>query len=150
MNRKAIKGIFIGIGLSYFSQLTGSITIITYCVYICKKTGTTLDPYMSSIAIVLMMVAGNFCSTHIADKMGRKVLLNLSLLGCATAQTCLSCFSYMSTNGYNLSSYAWVPVVCLILIVFIACAGFLQVSRIATVENLPLKVTRVIFFDRNL
>lgn len=126
--------------LAYFSQLTGHNTIIAYSAYICKRMKTTLDPNISSIAILIMPILGNICNTHIADKWGRKTILNMSALGCFVALTSLSLFSYLNTNGYDLSSFEWIPVVCLALVVFIASSGFMPLSHIARVENLPTKV----------
>lgn len=50
----------IGIALAYFSQLTGCATIIVYAVYILERTGTTLDPFRSSIALAAVLILGIF------------------------------------------------------------------------------------------
>lgn len=142
-NRKAIKGMTIGIALAYFSQLTGCFTIITYAVFILERTGTTLNPYKSSIALAVMLILGNLCTTYLADKMGRKTFLIVSELGTAAGLIGLSSFLYCSKNGYDLSKIAWIPVVCLAFVVFISSAGIIPLSHVCRVENLPTKVSEL-------
>lgn len=74
-NAMALKGMLIGIALAYFSQLSGCATIILYAVYILERTGTTLDPYKSSIALAVVLILGNLCTTQMADTFGRKTFL---------------------------------------------------------------------------
>ncbi|XP_055299426.1 uncharacterized protein LOC129567002 [Sitodiplosis mosellana] len=142
-NRKALKGIMIGIALSYFSQLTGCFTIITYAVYILERTGMKLDAYFSSIALAVMLIVGNLCTTNLADKFGRKTFSIVSLLGTALGLIALSAFLYLNKNGYDLSDYAWVPVFCLAFVIFIASAGIIPLSHVIRVENLPTKIRTV-------
>lgn len=136
-----MKGIIIGIALAYFGQMTGCFTIITYAVYILERTGTTIDPYKSSIALAAMLIIGNMCTTQAADKLGRKTFLIGSLLGCAIGLTTLSVFLYMNSNGYELSNISWLPILCLAFVVFIASAGVIPISHVCRVENLPTKVS---------
>lgn len=139
-NTKALKGLMIGVALAYFSQLTGCLTIITYAVYILERTGTKYDAYLSSIALAVMLIVGNLCTTNLADKLGRKTFLIISLLGSAAGLIALSSFLYLNKNGYNLSNYAWIHVVCLAFVVFISSAGIIPLSHVCRVENLPTKV----------
>lgn len=139
-NGKAIKGMIIGMALAYFSQLTGCFTIITYAVYILERTGTTWDPYKSSIALAAMLIIGNLCSTHAADKLGRKTFLIISLIGCAIGLISLSAYLYIYNLGYDLTGFVWIPVFCLAFVAFIASAGAVPLSHICRVESLPTKV----------
>lgn len=101
-----------------------------------------LDAYLSSIALAVMLIAGNLCTTNFADKFGRKTFLILSLLLSAAGLIALSSFLYLNKNGYNLSDYSWVPVVCLAFVVFISSAGIVPLSHVCRVENLPTKVRK--------
>lgn len=139
-NTAAIKGILIGIALAYLVQFTACYTILTYAVYIFEKTGTTLDPYVSSILLALMLSLGSLFTTQLADKLGRKLFMIISLSGSATGLGFLSLFLYLTKNGYDLSNYSWVPVVCLAFVIFISSAGIIPLSHVCRVENLPTKV----------
>lgn len=112
-NAAAVKGMVIGTALAYFSQLTGCATIILYAVYILERTHTTLDPFKTSIAMAVVLILGNLCTTQLADTFGRKTFLIVSLVGCAAGHIGLSMFLYFNQIGYDLSHLAWAPVVCL-------------------------------------
>lgn len=142
-NRKAIKGLIIAVGLMYFEILTGSNTITSYAVYILGKTGTTLNPYQWSVAIAVMLLLGNLCTTALVELLGRKTLLIISLLGCAFGQAALSTFLYLNRNELDLTAFSWVPVFCLAFVVFIASAGIISLSGICKAEHLPTKVLRI-------
>lgn len=86
-NRKTIKGLIIAAGLMCFVILTRSNTITSYAVYIPGKTVTTLNPHQSSVAIAVMLLIRNLYTTALAELLGRKTLLIISLLGYATGQT---------------------------------------------------------------
>lgn len=58
-------------------------TIITYAVFILKRSGTKLNPYASSIALGICLILGNVCTGLMAEKLGRKAFMILSLLGSA-------------------------------------------------------------------
>lgn len=138
--RESIKGTIIGMALAYFSQMCGCFAIITYAVYIVEHCGTTLDPYKSSIALAVMLIMGNLCTTQVADKLGRKTFLIISILGCAAGHMGLSAFLYLSSIGYDLSRISWIPIACLAFVVFVASAGVVPITHICRVENLPTKV----------
>lgn len=108
---------------------------------------------------------GNLCTTQLADRFGRKTFLITSLLGVSLGLVSLSSFLYLNKNGYDLSDYAFVPVICLAFVVFIASAGskwmktsfsqwiilvvifsffswslVIPLSHVCRIENLPSKV----------
>lgn len=58
-------------------------TIITYAVFILKRSGTKLNPYASSIALGICLILGNVCTGLMVEKLGRKAFMILSLLGSA-------------------------------------------------------------------
>lgn len=140
-NSKALKGFLIGMAMSYFSQLSGSATIVLYAVYILERTGSTFDPYKSSIALGVVLILGNLCTTQMADMIGRKTFLIISLMGCAIGHSGLASFLYLNQNGYDLSHLAFLPLVSLAFVVFIANAGIVPLSHVVRVENFPTKVS---------
>lgn len=143
-----MKGLIIAVGLMYFEILTGGNTITSYAVYILGKTGTTFNPSQSSIAIAIMLLVGNLCTTAFAELFGRKILLIISLLGCAAGQAALSTYLYLNKNGYDLSQFSWIPVFCLAFTVFITSAGINSLSAICKAEHLPTKVCKNSCFIR--
>lgn len=140
-NARAVKGLIIGIFLAYFAQFSGCMTIITYAVLILKKSGTSLNPYTSSIALAANLIIGNLCTAQCADKLGRKTFMIISLLGSAAGLITLSGYMYMCQIGFELQAYSWIPVASLAWLVFISSAGIIPLSHVCRVENLPTKVS---------
>lgn len=136
-----MKGLGIGIALTTFSASSGSFTITSYAVIIFERLGTSLDPYVSSISIALALIFGSLSTTYLADKLGRKILVIISLIGSAIGLFATSLYHYFNTNGYDLSAFALVPVLSLSFVIFISSLGIIPLSFICSVEYLPPKVS---------
>lgn len=142
VNRQSLKGLLNGIVLASLVHLSAAVVITTYAAVIFTQIGVQhLDPYISSIVIAVVQIMGTLCSTHLADSMGRKILLIISLLGSAFGLFSFSMYSYLKHNGTNLSAYEWMPVTSLSFVIFIASAGIFPLIFVCTVENLPQKVS---------
>lgn len=142
VDQSALKGLGIGIALTTFAQSTGCFTITSYAVIIFEKAGTTLDPYVSSIMLAVALILGSLFTTALADILGRKFLNLISLMGSAIGLFITSLYHYFNKNGYDLSSFAWLPVVSLSFIIFISSVGIMPLAFICSVEYLPPKVFR--------
>lgn len=135
-----MKGLGIGVSLAILAQLTANFTIVTYAVTILRKSGTTFDAYVSSIVLAVMLMLGSSATTYLADILGRKRFNFISLLGSAIGQLVTSLYHYLYLNGFDLSAFAWIPVVSLSFVIFISAAGILPLQIICSVEYLPPKV----------
>lgn len=113
---------------------------MSYAVLIFEKSGSTIDPYLSSIVMAILQIAGNVCTTQLVESIGRKILVVTSLVGSATGLATLSFYSYLNHNGYDLANYYWLPVASLSFAVFISSVGISSLVGVCTVENLPIKV----------
>lgn len=139
-NRSAMKGLGIGIALTMFTALTANFPLMNYAVLMFAKVGTTIDPYNASIMLAVALILGSLTTTYLADILGRKMLNFISLLGSAVGLFSTALFYYLHSIGFDLSAYAWVPIFCLSLVIFISSAGIVQLSLICSVEYLPAKV----------
>lgn len=135
-----MKGIWIGIALTTFSQLTCAFAITTYAATTLEKVGILIDPDECAVILALALIAGSLVTTYLADIIGRKALNLVSLLGSAFGLLSTALFHYLNLNGFNLTSYIWVPVVSLSFVIFISSAGIVPLSMICSIENLPPKV----------
>lgn len=139
--RNALNALLTGIVLSFLNQLTGVYTFLTYTGNILSETGNnSFDPSISSIVLGVFQLAGPLLTSNLADKMGRKKLMIISLLGSAAGQTALAVFTYLQKLDYDVSSFAWMPVASLSFVVFIAALGVVPLSTLCTMEILPRKV----------
>lgn len=139
-SREALKGLLIAIVLGYLSIFTGLYTIINYAVLIFLKAGTYIDPFVASIILAVMQILGCLCSTTFSDKFGRKILLIISSIGPAIGLSSISLYLYLVDYGYDLAAYAWIPIVCLSFVIFIASSGIFPLLSVCVIENLPPKV----------
>lgn len=119
VNRSAMKGLGISIALATIVHFTGCYTFAGYSVIIFQKAGTSLDPYVSSIVLAVALILGSLLSTYFADILGRKLLNLISLVGSAIGTFVTALYQYFYLNGYDLSSFQWVPVVSLSFVIFI-------------------------------
>ncbi|XP_055307284.1 facilitated trehalose transporter Tret1-like [Sitodiplosis mosellana] len=142
-NRAVMKGLGIGISLAILAQLTANFPLVTYAVTILKKSGTSFNPYASSIVLAVMLILGSSVNTYLADIFGRKRLNFISLTGSAVGQLATSLYHYLYISGYDLSLFSWVPVVSLSFVIFILAAGILPLQLICVVEYLPPKVWHI-------
>lgn len=142
MNRRALKAVLCGCTLIAFSQLTAATAIASYAVLIFQKVNpnTSIDAYHSTILLGIALIFGSLTSTYLADKFKRKTLNLVSLLGAACGHVVTALFYYLSINGYDLSTYWYVPVMSLSFIIFIAACGIMPLAFVCAVEILPSKV----------
>lgn len=140
VEKSAIKGLSIGFCLVFLAVTTGCITFINYAVYVFQKSGSHIDPYVSSIIIAVAQLVGNLCTTQLADTLGRKLTMLISILGCAVGLSVMTVYLYLVKLGYDLTAYAWLPVTSLSFVIFNGSAGVFSLTGVCTVENLPSKV----------
>lgn len=127
-------------GLIGFEKMTCNFVIVCYSVMIYQKTGTTIDPYTSSIITAVCLLLGSLASSYLADKLGRKLLNLLSLLGSAAGLFGVSIYQYLQLNDYDLSAYQYVPMLCLSFVIFISSAGITTLCTLCCLEYTPPNV----------
>lgn len=125
------------------SQFSGSFVISNYAVTIFEQTGSTVDPNVSSIVMGLLQVFGTHTASMLMDKVGRKVLLLISTAGGCVALLVAATFTLLSRQGYDLSSFSFIPVASLSFYLFICAIGLLPVPYVMVSEVLPQRVSRL-------
>lgn len=140
-NRKALKGLGIGIALNTILEFTGGFTILSYSVMLFEKTETPIDPYVCSILLAIALILGSLTTTYLADKWGRKSLNLISLFGSAAGLFAAALHHYLHLSGFNLSGFEFMPVVSLSFVVFISSAGIWALSMVCAAECLPQRVS---------
>lgn len=143
-NRSAIKGLFIGIALNTIIHFTAYFTLTNYATMIFAHTDSTLfSPHMASIMLGIAFTVGSLFPTYLADILGRKLLLIISLIGCVLGLSAMATHNYLQISGHNLASFKWIPVLSLSLSIFFASAGVVPISIVCCLENLPPKIRNV-------
>lgn len=140
-NAKAIKGIITSIAMAWFIQMTGSFVIMNYASIIFEKSGASLDSHIASIILAVMQIVAGILSTQFGDSFGRKTTLFISLTGAYVGMFTLALYTYLRHLGFDVSNFAWLPVVCLAFIIFISNAGIVALASVCAIENYPAKVS---------
>ena len=73
-----VKPLLISLGLMFFQQLSGVNAVIFYTVSIFEKSRGTIDSNLSSIIVGLANFVATLGSNMVIDRLGRKLLLNVS------------------------------------------------------------------------
>lgn len=145
VNRPALIGILNGSILASLAFLTGYMVFATYSVTIFQATGTSIDPYMSSIAFASLQLIGNLCTASFSDSLGRKTLLIVSLLGSALGLYSFSLYCYLIHNGYRAPEFDWIASTAFLFVIFTSSCGVVPLMFLGMIEQLPLKVWFVRF-----
>lgn len=140
-NGEALKGLGIGIVLLAFMPFTALNILQSYAVITFQRAGTSIDSYTSTIALAVSLICGSLISTYLADILGRRTLNLVSLFGAASGLFGTALYHYLSIHDYDLTSYGWIPVVCLCFVIFISSAGINSLAAVCCVENLPANVS---------
>ena len=73
-----VRPLLISLGLMFFQQMSGINAVIFYTVSIFERSGGSVDSNLSSIIVGLANFFATLGSNLVIDKVGRKLLLNLS------------------------------------------------------------------------
>lgn len=140
VNPLALRALLICQFLMAVNQFSGAFAISSYAETIFKRTGSTVDPQMSSIVMAAMQVVGTYTASQLMDRVGRKVLLLVSLSGCFVSIVIAGTYSYLAIHGYDVFVFNWVPVVSLSCYIAFNSIGILPVPYVLMSEVFPLKV----------
>lgn len=99
-----------------------------------------MDENVSSIILAIAPLFGVLFSAKLADTLGRKILILISLLGSGFGLSILASYLYLVQNGYDFPRFQWIPVTSLSFVVFISSAGISPLRSVVTVEHLPIEV----------
>lgn len=123
------------------NQFSGAYAIITYAETIFKSTGSTVDPQMSSIVMAAIQVVGAYAASQLMDKVGRKILLLISLSGGFVALVITGTYSYLAKHDIDVSAFNWVPVVSISSVIFVNSIGLLPAPYVMLSEVIPRRVS---------
>lgn len=127
--------------LMAINQFTGTFAISSYAETIFKSTGSSFDPQISSITMAAVQVIGTYTASQLMDKVGRKILLLVSLSGCFVTHIITGTYSYLAKNEIDVSDFNWVPIVSISSFIFIASIGILPAPYVMLSEMIPQRVS---------
>ncbi|CAB3253631.1 unnamed protein product [Arctia plantaginis] len=148
------KAIIIALGLKMAQIMTGGVLIRQYLGWIVGET--KLDMKMSLVLIiygcVTFVVA--MMSSVLVDRVGRRSLLIYSFYGTGVALGLIGLYFFlqdvMNTGSAILTTFGFVPLVCIILSNIISTLGFNSLIHIVPAEIFPLNVKAVAMTSLNI
>ncbi|XP_068151164.1 facilitated trehalose transporter Tret1 [Drosophila tropicalis] len=144
-NKRALMALLTGLVLMIANIFTGTFAFINYMTNIFEAVHTTLEPNTNTIIIGAVQILGTIASIYLVDRYGRKPLLIVSSAGSALGTAVFGLYAFFAEEtDADLSAYsAWLPVVIMAVIIFIANVGIISVTMVVLVEILPQKIRAV-------
>lgn len=125
------------------NQFSGAFTISNYAQTIFNSTGSNFDPQISSIVMGSVQVVGAYTASQLMDKVGRKVLLLVSLSGGFVMLVITGIFSYLAKHEFDVSAFNWVPIVSISSLIFVASIGIIPAPFVMLSEVIPQRVSDI-------
>ena len=135
-----MKPLMISMGLMFFQQLSGVNAIIFYTVKIFEKSQGSIDSNLSSIIVGLANFFATLGSNSVIDRVGRKVLLNISGLLMALSLIILGAFFFMQHSESDVSNLGWLPLATFITYITAFSIGYGPIPWLMMGEIFPSKV----------
>ncbi|XP_053683806.1 facilitated trehalose transporter Tret1 [Sabethes cyaneus] len=139
-----VKALIICAGLISFQQLSGINVILFYSQMIFAKTGSSLEPAVSTILVGVVQVLASGATPLIVDRLGRKPILLASAGGMCIAHGTMGLYFYMDyIKSDAVESISWLPIFSLIFFVTVYCVGFGPLPWAVLGEMFPANVKSI-------
>lgn len=123
--KTSIKALIIMLGLMFFQQMSGINAVIFYTGFIFEAADTGIKGSLATIIVGVMQVIAVFVSSMIVDKLGRRVLLLLSVSVMAICTIILGVYFYLSEKDpSSMTSLGWLPIVAMCVFIVVFSLGF--------------------------
>lgn len=127
---------------SLVNTLTAQYLLLAYGSIIIAKSGTTLPSGASSIFIAIVQLFATFVTYVAIDKMGRKFLLIMSLVGCTVTHLILVAHMHLHNSSEQKTLFNWTPILCMSTILFMSSMGIVPTLTYLS-EYFPTKVRSI-------
>lgn len=122
----------------------GPLSMLNYTARIFELSGSSLSPNVSSIIVAAVQILGSLCSVLLVERLGRKFLLIVSLLGCAFGVSVLGTYTYLKSLGVEFildPKLQWIPLASFSFVMFISNWGYMTIMFLYIAEVTPQKVS---------
>nr|XP_050859153.1 facilitated trehalose transporter Tret1-like [Vespula vulgaris] len=133
------KAILISYGLMGFQQFSGVNAVAFYIGPIFETAGGSVGPKEAAVVIGVIGITMVFISTLIVDRLGRKILLTISIIFMCLSLLALGIYFYLMEK-MNTSSLGWLPLlsVCSYIVSFAIGFGpipWMMISEVFSPET---------------
>lgn len=124
---------------SLANTLTAQYLLLAYGSIIIAKAGTSSHSGASSIFIAVVQLFATFVTYIAIDKIGRKFLLILSLVGCTVTHLVMVVHMYLYNPSNRNYLSDWTPIVCTSVVLFMSSIAVVPTLTYLS-EYFPTKV----------
>ncbi|CAH1975335.1 unnamed protein product [Acanthoscelides obtectus] len=135
------RALFLAVSVNSLQQLIGQTAILGYLTSIFVSAG--ISPDFASIISCLVQLPSTIIAAMLVDKLGRRVLLLISLTTYGTAIVLLGVYFYLKHLNFDFGSFSWLPVASVILMFIGYCIGMGVIPIILASEVLPNDIKSV-------
>ncbi|KAH8263137.1 hypothetical protein KR044_005134, partial [Drosophila immigrans] len=138
-NKKALKVLFIGLGILSAKQLTGYLRMVNQSISVFAN----LSAIEGSITVIIIQLVGSFTATLLVEKVGRKILLLISSAGICLGQVLMAACLHFDLPLSDVISFEWFLILCFSLVMYSGAIGVTAVDFVVTTEIAPPKIRSV-------
>ncbi|KAL0266537.1 UNVERIFIED_CONTAM: hypothetical protein PYX00_009048 [Menopon gallinae] len=141
--KAAVKSVEVAFWLMVFQQFSGANAVVFNTTSIFQAAGSELEPSQASMIVGLMQFSGNFLSTLLVDRLGRRILLLSSgfLMGASTLL--LGVYFHTVDRGQSVDYIKWLPMLSLCVFMIMFSVGWGPVAWMMLGELFPVKIKSV-------
>lgn len=121
------------------STLTAQYLLLAYGSIIIAKAGTSIQSGASSIFIAVVQLLATFVTYLAIDRMGRKFLLIISLVGCAVTHLVMVVHMNLRNPSNSRPLFDWIPIICTSIVLFMSSMAVVPILTYLS-EYFPTKV----------
>lgn len=125
---------------SLLNQLSGGSVILTYGTNIVDRSATRVPTEIATLIFGLTQFFGTFVASVLIDRIGRRSLLIISMVGCALGHAALSIYLQMNAYGFHTELIHWLPVACMSLVLLSNSIGIAPLTFVCLVESFPARI----------
>lgn len=136
---EARNGIFEAIVLATLNILCAQFVFLTYGLTISEKSEAHIPSEISSICVAVIQLLANIVTLVLVDRTGRRLLLTLSMLGCALSHAVMATYLYLDSSGIDFPMFHLIPLVGMTSLIFASAIGIVPLLVICVAETFPAK-----------
>jgi MFS family permease len=139
-----LKPLAITLMLMVGRRLSGVNAILYFSVSIFESAHTSLNSFVENIILGLVMVFATGLAAVLIDRLGRRMLLNMSALLMIIALYCIGLYFWIQKNHPELAlTIYFLPLASLCLFIFAFFVGFGPIPMLMMSELFPPEVKAI-------
>lgn len=118
--------------------------MMSFTATIFAESGSTMSPNVSSIVVGVIQIIGSMFPTLLVDRIGRKMMMGISAFGTSVGLNVLGLYTLAKSQGFDVESLNWIPLVAFSFVIFIANWGLMTLPFMIVSEITHPKVNKAI------